>query len=328
MSPAPLVVAAASGFFGSTAGLAIGSVVAAVLIFAAIMMLTRRQGDVGARVGTFVSGGGQGKEPSLAERALGDMPDRHKVRSPLLERLALELDVAGLKLTVEQLIGLTVVLTVLAGYLFYTSLSSPLGAALALLIPFGVYYGVRFAADRERRAFDEQLPDNLQVISSAMRAGQTFVGALATVVEDAPEPSRRELKRAVTDERLGVPFDEALDRVTERMNSEDFHHVAVVANLQRETGGNTAEVVDLVADTIRERLDIKRMVRSLTAQGRLAGLMLSFLPVGMLAAMSAVDPHYVKPLFHQTPGIIALCSAGVMVLIGGLIIRKIITINV
>jgi tight adherence protein B len=323
-----VLAATGGGFFGSTGGLVAGSVVAALLIGAAVLVLSGNRGDVGHRVGTFVNATSGTPEMSLIERALGDAPEPRKVRSPLLQRLALELDVAGLKLTLEQLLVLTVLLTALAAYLFYSSLASPLGALIGLVVPAGVYFGVGFAANRERLAFDEQLPDNLQVVSSAMRAGQTFVGALATVIEDAPEPSRRELKRAVTDERLGVPLDEALDRVTQRMKSEDFHHVAVVANLQRETGGNTAEVIDLVAETIRERLDIKRMVRSLTAQGRLAGLMLSLLPVGLLAAISAIDPTYVRPLFHKTIGIIALCIAGTMVLIGGMLIRKIITIKV
>ena len=84
-----------------------------------------------------------------------------------------------------------------------------------------------------------------------MRSGQTFVGALTAVLEDAPEPSQRELRRAVMDEQLGIPLTDALGQVTERMKSEDFQHVAIVASLQRETGGNTAEVIDLVAETVR-----------------------------------------------------------------------------
>jgi tight adherence protein B len=183
-------------------------------------------------------------------------------------------------------------------------------------------------ADRQRRTFSEQLPDNLQVIASAMRAGQTFVGALQAVVDDAPEPSARELRRAVTDEALGVPLNEALTHVTERMKSEDFQHVAIVAGLQRDTGGNTAEVIDLVAETIRGRIEIRRLVRGLTAQGRLAGFVLSGLPAALLLIISVINPSYAHPLFHSTPGIIALVVALVLMITGSVIIRRIININV
>jgi tight adherence protein B len=176
--------------------------------------------------------------------------------------------------------------------------------------------------------FADQLPDNLQVIASAMRAGQTFVGALKAVIEDAPEPSQRELRRAVLDEQIGIPLGDALRGVTERMQSEDFHHVAVVATLQRETGGNTAEILELVADTVRERIELRRMVRGLTAQGRLSGGVLSLLPVGLLMLISLLNPAYVHPLFHSTAGLIALGVSIGLVITGGLVIRKIVEIKV
>ncbi len=163
-------------------------------------------------------------------------------------------------------------------------------ALLALFVPVVAQLAIKTLAGRQRRAFSEQLPDNLQVIASAMRSGQTFVGALKAVIEDAPEPSKRELRRAVLDEQLGIPLADALGQVTERMKSEDFKHVAIVAALQRETGGNTAEVIDLVAETVRERIEIRRLVRGLTAQGRLSGGILSLLPVGLLIFISMMNP--------------------------------------
>jgi tight adherence protein B len=166
------------------------------------------------------------------------------------------------------------------------------------------------------------------VIASAMRAGQTFAGSLQAVVDDAPEPSSKELRRAVTDEALGVPLQDALGHVTERMKSEDFQHVAIVAGLQRDTGGNTAEVIDLVADTIRGRIELRRLVRGLTAQGRLAGFVLSALPAGLLLIISMINPSYAHPLFHSTPGLIALAVALGLMVSGSYIIRRIINITV
>ena len=183
-------------------------------------------------------------------------------------------------------------------------------------------------ANRQRRTFDEQLPDNLGVVASALRAGNTFAGSLGVVANDAPEPSRRELRRALADEQLGVPLVDALNKISDRMKSTDFHHVALVATLQAETGGNTAEVLDVVTETIRDRIDLRRMVRTLTAQGRLAGMILSGMPVMLLIALSFINPHYTSPLFHKTAGIIALVVAGVLVVSGSLIIRKIVNIDV
>jgi tight adherence protein B len=112
------------------------------------------------------------------------------------------------------------------------------------------------------------------------------------------------------------------------MKSIDFEQVTLVATLQRDTGGNTAEVIDLVADTIRDRLDLRRMVRALTAQGRLAGAMLSGLPVVLLIAISLINPSYVHPLFHAAAGIIALACAAMMISGGYLIIRRIVNIEI
>jgi len=111
------------------------------------------------------------------------------------------------------------------------------------------------------------------------------------------------------------------------MNSRDFEHVALVAALQRETGGNTAEVIDTVTETIRERLDIRRLVRTLTAQGRLAGWVVSSLPVALLVIISILNPHYIDPLFHRTAGIIALCVGAVMLGAGFWVIRRIVDIK-
>ena len=151
---------------------------------------------------------------------------------------------------------------------------------------------------------------------------------MAAVLEDAPEPSKRELRRAVTDEALGVPLAEALGAVNERMKSGDFQHVAIVAALQRDTGGNTSEVIDLVAETIRERIELRRMVRSLTAQGRLAGLVLSLLPIGLLVIISLLNPAYTRPLFHTTMGLIALGVGIMLSALGSFLINKIVDIKI
>lgn len=326
-----MTVLLASGFFSGTGGAAAVAIVCGLLIGLAVLLVTTHRTDVSRRVGEFVSTAGQAHElerRSLVERALGDKQARTIARSPWLDQLRIELDVARVTISLDQILAATILVTVLVGFLVVHETASIVAAPLAAVVPVAAYMGIRFKADRQRRTFGEQLPDNLQVIASAMRAGQTFVGALQAVVDDAPEPSATELKRAVTDEAIGVPLTDALNQVTRRMKSPDFQHVTIVAGLQRETGGNTAEVIDLVAETIRGHIEVRRLVRGLTAQGRLAGFILSGLPVALLLLISLINPTYAHPLFHSTPGLIALVVALVLMVCGSAIIRKIVNIDV
>jgi tight adherence protein B len=314
------------------ADIALSVVVGGLIGFIVVVLTSPRNTNVARRVSVYVTPTHEiapvDSRRSLVERALGDKQAQQLERSPLISRIRLELEVADIKIAVEQLVLIVLAATVLVGWALAASTHSDLAALLGLIVPVIAYRIVKFMAARQRRAFSEQLPDNLAVLASAMRAGQTFIGALRAVLDDAPEPSRRELGRAVLDEQIGAPLSEALNHVTERMRSEDFGHVTIVASLQRETGGNTAEVIDMVAHTVRERMEIRRMVRGLTAQGRLSGGVLSLLPVGLLILISVVNPTYVHPLFHTTAGLIGLGIGIGLVICGGLAIRKIVDIKV
>jgi tight adherence protein B len=320
-----------SSFWTSTGTALLVSLICALLIGVAAWALLRRREGVLRRVGAFVASvgpaGGGAKPRNLVQRALGD-PRRRRRRSPWLDALVLELEVARLNISPARLALITLAGTGLLAWVLVEATSSGVGVILALAFPVAVGVAIRSLAGRQRRQFEEQLPDNLQVLASAMRAGHTFLGALGVVVEDAPEPSRRELGQALADEQLGVPIATALDRVSTRMKSTDFQQVTLIATLQRDTGGNTAEVIDLVTDTIRDRLDLRRFIRTLTAQGRLSGGILTALPIALLIAISIINPSYTYPLFHKAIGIIALFVAGAMVISGALILRRIVNIEV
>jgi tight adherence protein B len=195
-------------------------------------------------------------------------------------------------------------------------------------VPFAAHLLVQRRVAKQRALFAEQLPDNLQVIASAMRAGHSFVGALQVVVEDAPEPTGTELKQVIADERLGVPLEEAFATVVRRMESPDLEQVALVAALQRETGGNTAEVIDRVNDTMRERLALRRLISSLTAQGRMSRWVLTGIPVLLLLLLTAINPAYMHPLYSTPIGRALLFLATAMVIAGSLVIKRIVTIKV
>ena len=153
---------------------------------------------------------------------------------------------------------------------------------------------------RRRNRFAEQLPDALQVIASALRSGHSFAGALAVVVESASEPMKSEMQRVVADEQLGVPIQDSLGVVAERMASRDVEQLALVAQLQREAGGDAAEVVDRVAETVRERFDLKRLIQTLTMQGRMSRWIVSALPIVIVIAVKLENPHYFHPLVVDT----------------------------
>ena len=199
---------------------------------------------------------------------------------------------------------------------------------VAVVIPFGVRSLLKRKLAKQRKLFSEQLPDNLQVLSSALRAGHSFIGALSVVVNDAPDPARSEFQRVVADEQLGVPIDEALRVVVQRMDSRELEQVALVGALQRETGGNTAEVLDRVTDTIRERFELRRTVSTLTAQGRMSRWVLTFLPVGLLLIISVINPGYMHVMYQSTVGRVLLLMASISIVCGSLVIKRIVNIKV
>jgi tight adherence protein B len=202
------------------------------------------------------------------------------------------------------------------------------GLLLGLIVPFTVWGIIRRKVEHKRQQFAEQLPDNLAVLASAIRAGHSFVGALSVVVDDAPEPARSEFRRVVADEQLGRPLEDALEVVVVRMQNRDLEQVALVAVLQRETGGSTAEVLERVVETVRERMELRRLVRTLTAAGRMSRWVVSFLPLVLLLAIWVLNPSYLHPLTSQTSGRVLLVFAALLVICGSLVIKRIVNIKV
>jgi tight adherence protein B len=245
------------------------------------------------------------------------------------QRFRWENDIAKITMPPEQIIVLTGVGSLLALLLVkFVSGSLLLAVIFALVIPFGVRFFLKKQLERQRKLFAEQLPDNLQVLASALRAGHSFIGALSVVVNDAPEPARSEFQRVVADEQLGVPIDEALHVVVERMQSRELEQVALVGALQRETGGNTAEVLDQVVDTIRERFELQRTVQTLTAQGRMSRWVLTALPLFLLLVITIINPGYMSIMYDSTGGRVVLVLSGISVICGSFVIKRIVNIKV
>jgi tight adherence protein B len=308
---------------------------AATLIGIGVLSLAGgpRQGTLRRRMAEFVSvpqAGTSRQRPSavMTDRLLEGTESLFKGNT-WWERFKWELRVADVGMPAEQIAVLTVVGTIVT-LLVVKFLSNSLLVAIALsaAVPYVVRWYLKRALARRRLRFAEQLPDNLQVLSSALRAGHSFVGALSVVVNDAPEPAKGEFSRVVADEQLGVPIEDALRVVVERMENRELEQVALVAALQRETGGNTAEVLDRVTDTIRERFELRRTVNTLTAQGRLSRWVLTLLPVSLLVIITLINPGYIDILYSSLAGRILLVFAGISVTAGSFVIKRIVNIKV
>jgi tight adherence protein B len=308
----------------------VASLIVALLVVLAVWLLVRPRGSsMRARLGAYV-GPPEDDSRSRAEALGGRMltgAQRSLDRIPWLARVGEALDVARMELTPARLAAYVAGATLLV-LVALAAVAGVVGALASLMVPVIAWSLVSRRVAVQRRHFRDQLPDNLQVIASAMRAGHSLSAAVSVVVEDAPEPTRRELARVVADERLGVPIDESLKTVVRRMASKDLEQVALVASLQRETGGNTAEVLDRVTENVRERLELQRMVKTLTAQGRMSRWVVSLLPPGLLAILTAINPAYMRPLFVTKTGHVLLLVSTVLVVSGSLVIKKIVDIKV
>jgi tight adherence protein B len=237
-----------------------------------------------------------------------------------------QLDIGRIKVSSMTIVVLTAFSTLLLVVLLGTI--SIFFAILGLGTPLVTRAWVRWKVRKVREEFSDQLPPNLQVLTSGLRAGFTMLGAFVAMVENASEPSKAEFGRAITDERLGIPLEEAIRKVSVRMASRDLEQVAMLAELLRTTGGNAAEVLDVIVLTVRERHDIRRLVRTLTTQGRMARWILTALPIGTGLAFWALQPDIVGPMWSSTLGQFFLLIAAIMVATGSYVIQKIIEIEI
>jgi tight adherence protein B len=242
--------------------------------------------------------------------------------------LAVALEQADMSLTPGALVRRTALGAAGAAAAFWAIAGIPGALVAAALVPIAVRAHLKRRVRKRRRAFSDQLADTVQAIAGAMRAGHGLSSAVAMIAEDAAEPMASELRRIVGAERLGVPLDEALDDAVRRTGNSDLEQLALVAVLQREVGGNAAEALDRIVDTIRHRDEVKRLVQTLTAQGQLSRWVLTAMPIALGAIMMSVGGGYMRPMFHTTTGLALIVGSGVMIVVGSLWIRQIIEVEV
>jgi tight adherence protein B len=184
---------------------------------------------------------------------------------------------------------------------------------------------VKFAARKRLNAFEAQLPETLITMAASLKAGHAFNAALASVVKEGAQPTSKELARVSQEIALGMPSEQALETMAKRMDSTNFGFVVMAVNIQRTVGGSLAEILDMVADTVRQRQQFSRKVKALTAQGRMSAYVLVAMPFLMGLAIFALNQKYMSVLFTTSSGKVMIGISLVMMALGGVIIRKIVS---
>ena len=197
--------------------------------------------------------------------------------------------------------------------------------AMFLVGGFVPYLAVWFKAKRRMRAFEDQLPDLLITMAASLKAGHSFKQGIQSVVDEGQEPAAKELRRVLTDTQLGRPMEEALQATAERIGSKNFSFVITAVNIQRQVGGSLAGLFDMVADTVRDRQQFARKIRSLTAMGRASAYVLVGLPFFIAVAVTLLNPTYMDPLYHSHAGHMLVVLGLMMMAFGSLILKKIVS---
>ncbi|MCU0498116.1 MAG: type II secretion system F family protein [Anaerolineae bacterium] len=178
-------------------------------------------------------------------------------------------------------------------------------------------------------AFETQLPDTLGLWVNALRSGYSVLQAMEAISRDAPEPTRTEFKRVVQEVQLGIDLADALEHMLDRVESDDLDLVITAVNIQREVGGNLSEILEVIAGTIRERIKLKGEIRVLTSQGRITGLLISFLPIGLAFFLNAINPGYMGEMFNNRACGWPMLGVGLALIgIGTATIQKIVDIEI
>jgi tight adherence protein B len=246
--------------------------------------------------------------------------------TPRLRRLLYQAD---LKWTVGGLMMMCLVAFAIPGYLAYWRTGQWIfGLLIGAATGFAPIGYVMFKRTKRMTKFEEGLPEALDLICSALRVGHSLNSALGLVTRECPDPVGTEFRVCFDEQNYGLELKTALENMTNRVPVQDLRIVVTGILIQKESGGNLAEVLEKASEVIRERFRLKRQIMTHTAQGRLTGLILTLLPIFLGCALYFVNPEMMSLLWTREIGVKLLYAAGGMIVVGGLIIRKIVNMDV
>lgn len=324
----------------------IGAVVAVVLVvaIAAFMFSSRDEQIIDERLERidkiddfdFGMDDGNQQDESVSvldeSRRLLDPVNDYLSQRNMGQNMRKQLARANVKLTVAEFAASHVASAVLTFLICYTIIFSgqiitaTIVGFLGLLIP-RIYVGRKI--NQRLKKFEQQLPDTLGLWVNALRSGYSVLQAMEAISNDAPEPTQDEFRRVVKEVQLGIDMDQALLHLVERIESEDLDLVVTAVNIQREVGGNLAEILEVISHTIRERIKLKGEIRVLTSQGRITGYLISGLPIILALFLLATQPTYMGQMFENRMCGWPMIGIGLALIgIGGAIIQRITDIEI
>ena len=343
VAPRPPVEPGGIAFFrtdlGRYLGFGLAFVAVALFAYAMIVIFTKEKTALSLAMQPYADGYVSGEEggddaatgmaqTAFLQRAVA-MTESFADRQGFLTKLEHKLERADLPLRAGEALffysaGLVLVFIALVAMTQNLLAAVVVGAVIAL-VPPGL---LGYLTNKKKKAFEGLLPDTLQLLSSTLRAGYSMMQGVEAVSQEVAEPMGKELRRVVTEARLGRPLEESLDSVAERMDSPDFAWAVMAIRIQREVGGNLSELLMTVSETMTQRERLRRDVASLTAEGRISAYVLIALPLGLAGFLWSVNPDYIGKLFDVTMGQIMLGAAILMMVVGYAWMMKIIKIAI
>ena len=272
----------------------------------------------------------QAEGQSMTQQAVGAAANFLQQNKGIEATLGARLEAAGMQIKPAEWLLAHVGIAIGAGLVGLlignaSALTMLIGLILGAVGPW-IYLGVK--KNRRTKAFKRQLADTLQLMAGSLSAGLSLAQAVDTVVREGLDPIANEFRRAIVEARLGVEIEDALAGIADRMQSKDFEWIVMAIRIQREVGGNLAELLNKVAETIREREYLERQVLTLSAEGRLSVWVLGGLPPAFLAYLTVANPDYLSPLIHERIGWAMLVVMGILEIVGVLWMKKLVKVDV
>ncbi|MDO5287559.1 MAG: type II secretion system F family protein [Actinomycetia bacterium] len=275
----------------------------------------------------MMAGGRSGQRTTLTTAADYTTDAVNKVLEKRGSGLAVLVDMAGIKTSVTDLVVVVAAAALAAGALGVVLANPAVGLVAAALVVVGFRVALSIMISRQKKAFAGQLDSTLQMMASSLRAGYSLLQAVQAMGNEADSPTKEEFARVINETRIGRPLNDSLTEVATRMDSEDFTWVAQAIAINREVGGNLADVLDGVAKTIRDRSQLQRQVAALASEGKLSAIILMALPFGITIFLSFANPGYLNQLFTTPIGWGITGAAVVMLIIGGIWLRATVKIK-
>jgi tight adherence protein B len=311
-----------------------GAIGAGVALFLLILIMfnptSSVERDLRGRLGSYAEQEDRGRlsKIPLLRRFVAGAEDIARDRG-FINQIETALDQANLPLRPGEAIAGIVGLAAIAGLLIMVFQQSPIRGAIAAAVVLGLsVVAVQTVASRHKTKFENQLPDTLNLLSTSLRSGYSLLQAVEAVAAEAPEPTAREFGRAMNETRLGRSPVAALKQVADRMESLDFDWAVLAISIQREVGGNLAEVLQTAADTMLQRNRLRREMKALTAEGRVSAIVLGSLPFFLFAFLFFTRRKYLQPMLDSTYGLLALGGAFLLLLFGIFWLTRIVKVDV